>query len=382
MIAIIVLAGTATGSVLVRQNSRAESVRPAAVPSTTTVVRDTLVDVVTARGELAYGPELLTESRLSGTVTRLAGVGATVRRGEALFWVDDKPVVLLYGKLPAYRELTVGRSGSQQNGGDGGTPPTGTGAAPGSGTGATPPSGTGATPPAVPATRGADVRQFEQNLQALGYTGFVVDDQFTAQTAGAVRRWQKDLGVEPTGVVELGRVLYSPASVRVAAHKLVAGQVASGPVLSFTGTERLVTAKLPAHHQALAKPKTKVTVALGNGTQAPGVVRSVRTPTEDQDRGGDQGPVVEVVVALADPKAFGGSDDGPATVRFVAEQRKGVLVVPVGALLALTEGGHGLEVIEGGASRIIPVETGLYADGRVEVSGPEVHEGMTVGMAQ
>ncbi|WP_405093149.1 peptidoglycan-binding protein [Micromonospora sp. NBC_01392] len=382
MIAIIVLAGTATGSVLVRQNSRAESVRPAAVPSTTTVVRDTLVDVVTARGELAYGPELLTESRLSGTVTRLAGVGATVKLGEALFWVDDKPVVLLYGKLPAYRELTVGRSGSQQNGGDGGTPPTGTGAAPPSGTGATPPSGAGATPPAVPATRGADVRQFEQNLQALGYTGFIVDDQFTAQTAGAVRRWQKDLGVEPTGVVELGRVLYSPASVRVAAHKLVAGQVASGPVLSFTGTERLVTAKLPAHHQALAKPKTKVTVALGNGAQAPGVVRSVRTPAEDQDRGGDQGPVVEVVVALADPKAFGGSDDGPATVRFVAEQRKGVLVVPVGALLALTEGGHGLEVIEGGASRIIPVETGLYADGRVEVSGPEVREGMTVGMAQ
>ncbi|WP_199199930.1 peptidoglycan-binding protein [Micromonospora sp. RP3T] len=366
MIAIIVLAGTATGSVLVRQNSRAGSVRPAAVPSTTTVVRDTLVDVVTARGELAYGPELLMESRLSGTVTRLAGVGATVKRGEALFWVDDKPVVLLYGKLPAYRELTVGRSGSQQNGGDGGTPPT----------------GTGATPPAVPATRGADVRQFEQNLQALGYTGFVVDDQFTAQTAGAVRRWQKDLGVEPTGVVELGRVLYSPASVRVAAHKLVAGQVASGPVLSFTGTERLVTAKLPAHHQALAKPKAKVTVALGNGAQAPGVVRSVRTPAEDQDRGGGQGPVVEVVVALADPKAFGGSDEGPATVRFVAEQRKGVLVVPVGALLALTEGGHGLEVIEGGASRIIPVETGLYADGRVEVSGPEVQEGMTVGMAQ
>ena len=54
--------------------------------------------------------------------------------------------------------------------------------------------------------------------------------------------------------------------------------------------------------------------------------------------------------------------------------------MPVAALLALAEGGYGLEIIEGSGSRIVAVETGLFADGRVEVSGDGVSQGATVGM--
>jgi hypothetical protein len=68
---------------------------------------------------------------------------------------------------------------------------------------------------------------------------------------------------------------------------------------------------------------------------------------------------------------------------FTARERKGVLVVPVGALVALAEGGFGLQVIEaGGANRYLAVTTGLFANGKVEVEGAGLAEGMAVGMAQ
>ena len=42
---------------------------------------------------------------------------------------------------------------------------------------------------------GADVKELEENLAALGYKGFTVDDDFTASTGDAVKHWQSDLGL-------------------------------------------------------------------------------------------------------------------------------------------------------------------------------------------
>jgi multidrug efflux system membrane fusion protein len=64
----------------------------------------------------------------------------------------------------------------------------------------------------------------------------------------------------------------------------------------------------------------------------------------------------------------------------VAGEREDVLTVPVAALLALREGGYGVEVVEGTSTRIVAVDTGLFAGGRVEVTGEGLTEGMTVGM--
>jgi peptidoglycan hydrolase-like protein with peptidoglycan-binding domain len=336
-------------------------------PETAVVTRQTLVAVTTVAGKLGYGPEQLIEPRVTGTVTAVPAVGAALQRGMVLFRIDDKPVVLLFGTLPAYRELTAGHAAVGANPDTDSTP----GSHAGSGSDA-----------AVPATKGADVKEFETNLKALGYAGFTVDEQYNGQTAAAVRRWQKDLGLEQTGVVELGRVFFAPGPLRVAKVKASPGAVTGGPVLACTGTVRLVTATLPAHDQPLAKAGAKVTVALPSGTELPGTVLSVRTPDDDQAAAAGQEPTIEAVVRFDDPAAVGELDDGPARVRFVAQQRNDVLVVPVGALLALAEGGYGLEVIDGAGSRIVPVTTGLFADGRVEINGPGIWEGMTVGTAK
>lgn len=302
--------------------------------ATATVTRQSLVDTVTVNGKLAYGPPSTAESRLAGTVTSMAAVGAIIQRGQPLFRIDDTPVVLLYGDVPAYRPLTAVGAG----------------------------------------TRGRDVRQFEQNLKALGYTGFTVDDQFTSQTATAVRHWQADLGLPETGVVELGRVFYAHGPIRIAEQKLAAGQIATGAVLSYTGTGRLVTAQIPVQQEDLAHVGTKVAVALPSGSDLAGTVQAVRTP----DAQAAQEPMLELVIGIGPTKA----GDGQVKVRLVVDKRDDVLAVPVGALLALAEGGYGVQLLDGDSARVVAVKTGLFADGLVEVDGPELREGLTVGMAR
>jgi predicted ribosome-associated RNA-binding protein Tma20 len=46
-----------------------------------------------------------------------------------------------------------------------------------------------------------------------------------------------------------------------------------------------------------------------------------------------------------------------------------VLAIPVAALLALAEGGYAVELVDNGSTHLVGVETGLFADGLVEVKG-------------
>ncbi|GAA1849815.1 peptidoglycan-binding protein [Asanoa iriomotensis] len=303
-------------------------------PKSTPVTRQTLVATDTVDGRLGYGAPVALRGA-GGMVTWLAAEGATVTRGKPVYRADGDPVVLLYGPLPVYRPL-------------------------------------------APGVGGADVRQFEQNLAALGYDGFTVDDDYTDATAAAVRHWQDDLGVAATGTVTAALVAYAPGPIRIAGHSAVVGAPAGGPVLDYTGTRRLVTIDLPVPDRDLAVVGAAATIELPDGNTAQGKVATVgAVATAAQP---DAEPTVEVTVTVADVKALGDLREAPVDVSLTAESREGVLTVPVAALVALAEGGYGLQVIDGASSHFVAVETGLFADGRVEVSGAGVAEGMTVGM--
>ena len=47
-------------------------------------------------------------ARLAGTITQIAAAGKTIQQGQSLFAIDDRPMVLLYGELPAYRDIAIG----------------------------------------------------------------------------------------------------------------------------------------------------------------------------------------------------------------------------------------------------------------------------------
>lgn len=308
-------------------------------PRTEPVLRTDLVDYTEVGGEIGFGEAVpLRRTRVEpadgagdaglGLVTWLAPVGSTVDRGQPLLRVDDRPVVLLFGPLPAYRRLFAG-------------------------------------------CRGADVRQLESNLWALGLRGFTVDGRYTAATAAAVKRWQRSLGLPDTGAVEPDRVAYAPARVRVAAHALRVGDPADGDVLSHTGATRSVTLRLDEKQRPLAVPGTAVTVRLADGTEAPGTLDRVGLPATS-DAGGEPG--IEAYVGVADQAALAGAQ-GRVTVRFTAQRRPGVLTVPVVALVALAEGGYGVQTADG---RYVAVRTGLFAGGRVEITAGELAAGTQV----
>ncbi|MPZ80114.1 MAG: efflux RND transporter periplasmic adaptor subunit [Actinophytocola sp.] len=319
--------------------------------ATAKVTRETLVDTQTESGDLGFGDTTTVSGRLAGTVTALPAVGATVSRGQAVYRVDDAPVVLLYGALPAYRTL-------------------------------------------APEAEGADVGQFEKNLAELGYTGFTVDDEYTDATAAAVKDWQDDLGLPETGTVEPGRIVYAAGPVRVDSHQAAVGDAAQpgSAVLDYTGMARIVTVELDVADQRLAVKGAAVGVSLPDGRKVAGKIAATETvvDTGDGDDGGGGGgggdgsadptTKIEVSVTVADQKALAGLDQASVRVGFTASERKDVLTVPVSALLALAEGGYGVEVVRGKASHIVAVETGLFASGRVEVSGDGLAEGMTVGV--
>jgi hypothetical protein len=69
-------------------------------------------------------------------------------------------------------------------------------------------------------------------------------------------------------------------------------------------------------------------------------------------------------------------DEAPVDVLIVSDSASNVLAVPVTALLALSEGGYAVEVVdEGGSTHLVGVETGLFADGLIEVTSSGLSAG-------
>lgn len=355
--AAVVLGGAVAGVVLAWGSGAKEPATDAALPpATAEVTRTALMETKTVSGTLGYGEPVPIGAGGRGTLTWIAPVGSTVKRGEPLFKVDERPVVALYGSLPLYRALRE-------------------------------------------RAEGADVRQLERNLAELGRAGFTVDDTYTASTAAAARSWQASLGLPETGTVELVQVVFTPGAVRIAGHTARVGDTIGGEsadgrgsVLGYTGTTRLVTVELEVADRALAVKGRTVTVTVPGLRAVKGKISQVGTVITAEGTTPDEGSApdgtsssasearIELTVTIASHKALGSLDAAPVDVDFVSNKREGVLAVPVVALLALSQGGFGVEVVDGATTRIVAVKTGMFAAGRVEVSGEGIAEGVRVGV--
>ncbi|WP_433616504.1 peptidoglycan-binding domain-containing protein [Dactylosporangium sp. CA-139114] len=328
--AVLALAGAGSAAAVFRGDDRQEPAGPAP-RRTVKVTRTTLVEGQTFKGAVEYGEPAPLATRLAGTVTRLPATGQILRAGDPLCWLDNRPVILMTGDVPAYRDLGTG-------------------------------------------IKGPDVRQLEGNLKALGFGGFTVDETFSASTATAVKQWQKRVGLEQTGSVELGRVVFQPGQVRVGALKVRVGdQVSGGPIFEATSTERRVVMRLDAKYKTLVPPGGAATVLLPGGGTTAGTVKDV------VEEGGDA-VKLRVAVTVADQAAISAGDPTSVEVRVVVRERKDVLAVPIVALLALDGDRYGVEVVTGATARIVPVELGLFAAGNVEIRGAGIAEGTDVSV--
>ncbi|MEW9517293.1 peptidoglycan-binding protein [Streptomyces tubercidicus] len=323
---------------------------PKGPPTTTEITRTDLVQSKTVDGRLDYAQRRVVKSPVEGTVTKAAESGKTVSLGQRLYERDARPVTLLYGSTPMFRTMKAG-------------------------------------------ARGPDVLQLERNLRDLGFgAGLYVDVRYDEATKAAVKQWQKSLDVTANGEVGQGDVVFQRGPVRVvSADAALADSI--GPdskVLTVASTKPVVRAELEAADGALAAKGTKVEIAMPGGDNRRGKVSGVVAPEDSESgedgaaaSGGSSGDAINVEITLDDGTKIQEKDrQGTLRVKFVSESRKDVLTVPVEAIVALREGGYGLELIQGSKTRMVAVETGLTADGRIEVSGAGLAEGMKVGAAE
>lgn len=314
--------------------------------SLATVAKQTLSAQSTVDGTLGYAEIYPVLNNARGVVTWLPTEGQVVNRGQALFRVDGEPVLLMFGTVPAYRDLAAGDDSDDVS--------------------------------------GKDVQQLNANLVALGYGGDVeldpTSDEYSWRTREAVEDLQDALGVEETGKITLGQIVFLPSAVRVTEVNATLGAQAGGAVLQTSSANRLVTVDLDTSQQTQLKVGDPVTITLPNGETTPGKVTSVgkvaSTPQSE-----DEAPTIEVEITPSDPKATGSLDKAPVEVAITTSQAEDATVVPVEALLALAGGGYAVEVVDdNGAHNLVRVSLGLFDDtaSLVQVTDTELRPGQRV----
>ena len=351
------------------------SAASASTPPTGTaaVIRTTLASRQQVSGTLERaGSYTLVMQQTSGTLSELPSPGTVIRRGQPLYWLDGQPVRLLYGTQAAWRDLVLGD-------GD-----------------------------------GADVRQLKRNLRALGFTDYgslTVADDFDYATAAAIDQWQHAQGVPETGFLPLGSVAFLPGPVRVTAQRAIPGTpIQPGTaVLDLTSTTLVVNVPLDPSLRQLVHVGDRVQIQLPEGQSTPGTVRQIgadttaagggqSTPTGTSAGGSATGAgqaagasssqtgtgapaSVPVTISLDRPGDARGLDQVPVQVAITDTVHRHVLAVPIGALLALANGGYAVAVDQGGTRTLIAVTPGVFDGNRVEVGSSRLQPGMRVEVA-
>jgi len=352
-----------------------------------TVQRRNLIETDTEGGTLSYANPQTIYNWLSGAITWLPGVGQLIEPGGTLYGVSGRQVVLLDGALPAYRALKTGDSD------------------------------------------GLDILQLNRDLVRMGFgDGEIrVNDTWQTGTTDAVKRWEASLGEAQTGAIPLGQVVFLPGAQRIAqldttcgspggaagtgassstdptngCGALQTGAAGSGAgrggtasasaILQTTSTKLVAIVDLAASSQSEAVIGSRVTVEMPSGSTVDGKITAVSAVAQNNNAssgaggasGGNQSSpaTVPVTITLDRHVNSAGLDQAAVSVQFAEAKATHVLSVPVTALVATS--GASYAVQEAAApDKLIPVSTGLFAAGYVQISGPGIHPGLTVTDSQ
>jgi hypothetical protein len=334
--AAVLVAVTAGGVVVLSGADHTTSAAQASPANTATVVKGKLSAAVSQDGILTYrarpdGSPFTVINHARGTYTQLPEVGDNVDCGGVLYRVDDRPVLLLCGTVPAYRALHVGDAGQ-------------------------------------------DARQLNRNLHMRG-------DAFTTNTEQALEALQRRNGVHVTGALALGDAVFLPEAVRIAK---VTGQLGGSAqpgaqALTATSDTLHVQVNLAPSDQGQVKRGARAQITLPGNTTVTGKVvgfgRTAQAPAGQDSSAADA--TIPTSISLDDPGTARGLDRAPVQVQITTKGVDSALSVPVTALVGKSGGGFAVEVVRAGERRdLVAVQVGLFdtADGRVQVEG-DLREG-------
>lgn len=259
---------------------------PAAEPATYTVSEGVISRVFeyTASAEWLSRPQATNAA--SGTVTSVeVSPGQAVGVGDAVYSINERPVVAAVGAVPMYRDLSVG-------------------------------------------AEGRDVQQVQEFLADQGYYQSEPSGTFTNGTAYAVRAWQRGLGVPDDGVVRRGDFMFAPElPVRV----LLDDGIAVGREISPGSDAIAALSEAPEFTVTLSQeqldlvPLDAIVMIEHEGGSWPARIDSVRDSTDEATMG-----QAELVLAAAegDGSVCGSDCVGAVPVGQVTRFRARVVVIP------------------------------------------------------
>lgn len=351
----------------------AELAGPPPSPLTAPVERQVLRRTVVLRGTVRppAAVEVRVPSRIrDGQVVVTAAAarpGRRVEEGDRLVEVSGRPVFLLRGRMPMYRNLRHG-------------------------------------------SIGRDVAQLQAALARLGYPSPDAGGRFGAGTEAAVRRFYRARGYEPvtgrpappphglhparTGasapgppaaqaprrlVVRWSEIVFVPqAPALVVSAPVAVGQRPARPVLTLAGGAPALEVSPTPEELSLIRRGARIGVEPERGAQGPerfdSTVRSVQAAAAD-----DRAARLETRRPL--PASYVGRAVR-ATVE-VARTDGEVLAVPVSAVWSRADGRTYVTVLAPGGVREVVARAGLSVDGMVEVvpAPGALHAGDLVVMA-
>jgi hypothetical protein len=333
-----------------------------------------LSDSIVLRGTVIAGqmvdvtPVVEGEGIRSALVSRLpVGTGTTLAPGQLIVEVSGRPVFVLPGALPSYRDLTEG-------------------------------------------ARGDDVAQLQAALVELGHgTGDDRPGAFGPGTTEALAAFYAGIGYEPltapvggepeagdaaagSAMLPAGEVVYlADFPARVDRATTVVGAEVSGPVLTLSAGELRVTGSLQPHHRDLVRTGQTVRIhsELSGDTAEARVdvvaeAMDMEAPSEygvvPEGFGDGAAPGYAVSVIPTEPLDSGWAGQDVRLTMEAATTGEPVLVVPVSAISARADGEVFVQVLEpDGSQRDVRVTTGVTGDGSVEVRSADGDHGLSVG---
>jgi multidrug efflux pump subunit AcrA (membrane-fusion protein) len=343
--AAVLAVATATGGVVVMSSAKQATSAAQDTPANTAKVqKGKLSAMVSQAGTLTYRPRpdgspYAAINHARGVYTELPENGDKVGCGGVLYRVDDKPVVLLCGTVPAYRNLHTGDAGQ-------------------------------------------DVHQLNRNLHRLGYDIYArvhvdpSDNHFTFKTEKALKVLQHNKGLRVTGALDIGDVVFLSASVRIAKITAELGGAArpGAPVLKATSDKLHVQVSLDPSQQGEVKKGDRAQITLPGNTPVWGGVegfgRVAQAPAGPDSKPADA--TIPTFISLDEPARARGLDQAPVQVDITTKGVDSALSVPVTALVGKSGGGFAVEVVRTGGRRgLVAVTLGLFdtGGGRVQVEG-------------
>ncbi|MFD5200646.1 peptidoglycan-binding protein [Streptomyces sp. NPDC058375] len=381
-------AGVVTASVIKSPAQAAADTRPPpATVLTAAVEKKILSETVIARGRVAASQQISVSGEGAGgkdagrsIVTKVfMKAGKPLRTGQALLEVSGRPIFVLKGDIPAYRDLGPGSTGEdvsqlrqalRELGYDSGGDPAGT---------------------FGPGTERAvklfyQARGYEPGTEQLAPEAAATGDASAAES----KQDRGDVSKEPSKpssrivvpVSEIAYVRAEPAFVeRVSAQ---VGDQGSGELATISAGDLIVNGSVGADVKKLMKPGQKVSIVSEvTGDEATGTVESVADKPTKQEKGVESAPQagsdtyqVKVRPSRQLPASLAG-EDVRITVT-AASSGKAVMTVPTSAISTGENGQATVTVRKGAEEHRVAVDTGMTADGYVEVTtrGPK---GLAVG---